>query len=224
MNKWRILLYQFLVSLLPLVYLADIWRSLPAIVPTHSNINMQTDRYGSKNEILYVAIFLVIITFLCSLLILSVSRIDPRLRNKESRSMVIKFSWVVVLLLTIVSAGLVYLIYKKSTGNATYSFSLKYLVALISIFFAVSGHFMKNIKQNHFFGFRTPWALTDADNWRRTHLFGSEVWFFGGIIICVLALILPGSFAIFIMISGFMVLVFIPFYYSYSLFRQRRNT
>ena len=38
------------ISLLPLVYLAIVWNSLPQIVPVHYGWDMQPDRRGNKSE------------------------------------------------------------------------------------------------------------------------------------------------------------------------------
>jgi len=46
------------------------------------------------------------------------------------------------------------------------------LVAVLLFYF---GHIMPQFKRNYFIGIRTPWALTDDENWRKTHLFGGKV-------------------------------------------------
>ncbi|MBS1605397.1 MAG: SdpI family protein [Bacteroidetes bacterium] len=40
---------------------------------------------------------------------------------------------------------------------------------------------------------RTPWTLSDDDNWRKTHRPGSRLWFYGGLILLALTLALPES-------------------------------
>ena len=47
-----------LVILIPGIYLAFTWNSLPAKVPMHFDINGNTDRYGDKTELLTTILIL----------------------------------------------------------------------------------------------------------------------------------------------------------------------
>jgi uncharacterized membrane protein len=85
------------------------------------------------------------------------------------------------------------------------------------------GNLMNNIKPNYFIGIRTPWALESEENWRMTHYFCSRIWFFGGLLITILIMLLPATFAFFIIIFGSIPLVVTPVLYSYNLFRQKQK-
>ena len=79
---------------------------------------------------------------------------------------------------------------------------------------------LNSIKPNYFAGFRTPWALENEDNWRATHRLVSKMWFAGGILVTIFALILPSGPATIVMLSLVAVMTIIPFIYSYVYFKK----
>jgi uncharacterized membrane protein len=82
---------------------------------------------------------------------------------------------------------------------------------------------MNNIKPNYFIGIRTPWNLEDVDNWRQTHHLASKIWFFGGLVMFFLSIILPENFVPYMTVVMLIPLALIPIYYSYSIFRQKQK-
>ena len=49
------------------------------------------------------------------------------------------------------------------------------------------GNYLPRVRQNYTFGIKTPWALEDAENWRRTQRFGGVCF-----MVCGLAFIAEG--------------------------------
>ena len=45
---------------------------------------------------------------------------------------------------------------------------------------------------NYFCGIKTPWALADEENWRRTHRFAGPMWFWGGLAVALCGIVLRG--------------------------------
>src|SRR5687767_8699017 len=72
------------ISLLPLIYLAIIWPSLPAIVPLHYGADMKPDRMGSKTELWLVEAIMVTISIGVYFLFRNLHRFDPRRKNAVS--------------------------------------------------------------------------------------------------------------------------------------------
>ena len=84
------------------------------------------------------------------------------------------------------------------------------------------GNMMPKIKQNFFFGIKTPWALTDEENWFKTHRLGGKTFAAGGIAIMIAAII-PGESKIWILLAVVLVMVFVPFVYSYVIFKNKQK-
>ena len=90
----------------------------------------------------------------------------------------------------------------------------------LGFLFAVMGNLMPKIRQNYFIGIKTPWALEDEDNWRRTHRMAGRLWFAAGLLMMLLSVlpkILTGS-----ILGIALAMALVPYIYSYSLFRSKR--
>jgi len=221
MKKSKTITWQILFGLTPLIYLISIWKQLPESVPMHYDMNNEVDRFGSKLELSGAIFFLLALTVGLSLLMLNLDKLDPKKRFTNSSGLMTKLSWACVIFLTCISGYIVY-----DTENYVIhhdSLPQKYIIALVALLFVVLGNFMNSVKPNYFFGIRTPWSLEDEDNWRKTHHLGSKLWFFGGLVMFVLIMILPNKLSDYIMIFSLFPLVIVPFWYSYHLFREKQK-
>ena len=63
------------IALIPFIYLAYIWNSLPEKVPIHWNGSGEIDRYGDRKELVFILLLLVGLTYFIFLVI---PHIDPK--------------------------------------------------------------------------------------------------------------------------------------------------
>jgi len=220
-TKLKTTFWQLAVSLIPLIYLAIIWENLSEQVPMHYN-SSGVDRYGSKWELFCVTVFVSVISFGSALLLRYLNRIDPKRKNHEPSSTMLKLSWVLLIFISTLSLFIIYSSLNYSLSG-TVTFSGKYLMLFICLMFVVLANFLNSIKPSYFVGFRTPWALANEENWRKTHFLGSRVMFFTGIIMGVLILLVPEKISHYIFVAGAILTVVVPFVYSYNLFRKERG-
>lgn len=222
MKKAKIILWQAIISLIPTMYFLSIWNKLPESVPTHFDSNFIADNYGSKFEVLGIVLFMFAVSIGTSLLVMNLHKFDPKKRYTANNALIIKISWALIIFMTLISAFLVYGTEHYTPTNAG-GFSPKYLVALLALLFVVLGNFMNTIKPNYFVGIRTPWTLEDEENWRMTHHLGSKIWFFGGLIMFILVMVLPQEYTSYIVTFSLIPLAGIPIFYSYYFFRQKQK-
>ncbi|WP_261817801.1 SdpI family protein [Vibrio gallicus] len=104
--------------------------------------------------------------------------------------------------------------YENSGSNlAIISYSL-------ALFIMIIGHSMKNIGPNFMVGYRLPWTLADADNWRSTHKLANNVNLLLGGTLIIATAIHPSVNAVII----FLVFsVLIPSAYSFYLFHTNSS-
>jgi uncharacterized membrane protein len=207
--------------MLPLVYLSFVWAHLPAQVPLHYNGDMQADRFGGANELMGVTGIMTFISIGLALLLNNLIRLDPKKRFAASNALLYKISWTVVFFLAALSILMIYEARSYNGDGAPSNPRIMFL--LLAVLFTVLGNFLNNIKPNYFVGIRTPWALEDEENWRRTHHLGAKIWFFGGLIMLVLFLIVPVNYISTVMLVSLVPMVIIPVFYSYSIFRRQKN-
>jgi len=222
MKKTKTILMQALIGLIPTIYLLSIWNNLPESVPTHYNAKFVADKFGSKFEMLGMILFMFAVTIGTSLLVLNLDKFDPKKRYASNNSLIVKISWTVTLFISLISC---YIVYETEhyTQTNTSGISPKYILALVALLFVVIGNFMNNIKPNYFIGIRTPWTLDNEENWRMTHHLASKIWFFGGLIMFTLIMLLQVEYASYVIAFSVIPLAGIPIFYSFYLFKQKKG-
>jgi len=204
------------VMLAPAVYLLLIWNNIPATVPIHFDINGNADNYTSRNNFRLLIIGLVVLNAVVYLIISNIYKIDPKKTASQNKGRMQRIGFYVCLYL---SAIWMMLLYAISHGNT--SLTMKFVFVAMGLLFALLGSNMYNIKPNYFAGIRLPWTLENEDNWRKTHQLAGRLWFFGGLIFAAIALVLNKNMAAYTSMAAIAVLVIIPIFYSYNLYRNQ---
>lgn len=200
--------------LLPFLYLAWIWNSLPEQVPLHWNIVGEADRYGSRKELILVPLLL---PFLVYILMWFIPFVDSKnaIIKKDDNYDLIK------LILVGVTSVLAIFILNVSRNETI--LNINYLILGIGVLYMILGNFFKTIRSNYFIGIRTPWTLADELVWRKTHKLAGIIWLVGGLIIILLSFFLDHTPLSFGMIIVTAVIVLIPVIYSYIAFQHFKN-
>ncbi len=206
-NEWLL----WIIVLLPGIFLLIQWNSIPVEVPIHWNLKGEVDRYGSKNELILIALLFPILIYI---LLLFVPKIDPKQRIHQMGQ---KYHIVKMFITLFVSAVCILIIYISTSESFT---DPSYLLVLIGLLFTILGNYFKTIKPNYFIGIRTPWTLENEVVWKKTHELGGKYWFVGGILIVISSLIfnVPLSFIVFIIIL--VIITIIPVIYSFIYFKK----
>lgn len=202
-----------IIALLPFVYLAFIWNTLPEQIPMHWNASGEIDRWGNKIELLFI---LLLISGIGYLLMLILPAIDPK-RNLQKMGN--KFTQIRYYLVIFSSALGIFIVYGTQQQEAKPTF----VFVLVGLLFTVLGNYFKTVKPNYFVGIRTPWTLENEEVWKKTHLLGGKLWFVGGILMILSSLLLknPWSLYIFFGITAFISIV--PIIYSYLEFKKLKK-
>jgi uncharacterized membrane protein len=111
-------------------------------------------------------------------------RIDPKKKNYESFWPTYQYIGGVI----VVCISLVYL---TVLGHALKIASMRLAPTAIGIMFMLIANISPRIQPNWWIGFRTPWTLSSAESWNRTHRLGGQLGILMGILIIILAWILP---------------------------------
>jgi uncharacterized membrane protein len=208
----------WLAILAPGAYLIGIWNNLPDKVPMHFDFQGNPDRYGSKTELVTLVFFLTVMTTAIYLFFPLIYKIDPKKSAPENKARLKKMGFAITLLLSFMTF---FIIYSSRSGTITLNVNL--LVSVLGAFWCILGNYMFNLKPNYFAGMRLPWTLHDEENWKETHRLAGKLWFAGGILIFLLAFLLPSKVVLIVFICITMVITFIPMAYSYMLYRQKQK-
>ncbi|MBK6936327.1 MAG: SdpI family protein [Chitinophagaceae bacterium] len=208
----------WLLMIVPVIYLAIVWNTLPEKVAVHFDINGKPDRFGSKPELLLMVIILSIMCPVSYLILSNIYRIDPKKYAAENKFRLRRLAFGVVVFMV---AVLCMIIYSSSKGNI--SFNTGIILAATGLLFAFIGNYMHNIKPNYFAGFRLPWALENEENWKRTHALAGKLWFGGGLFLAVTCLFLSPRMAMAVFITVMIIITAIPILFSFHFYRKHKK-
>ena len=194
----------------PLLYYFYIWHSLPETIPVHFDARGNPNNYGSRGEIALTLIFLSVGMYL---LLLFIPKIDPKKNFSIFSNTYVKLRFIMSLFFSALSFIIISSVQGKKLNT-----SLFYIA--FALLFSLMGNYMSNIRPNYFIGVRTPWALENETNWKKTHFFAGRLWFFSGIILAVLIIVLPASLKFYFYFGFILLLAFLPVIYSFILYKK----
>lgn len=155
---------------------------MPETVASHWDINGEVNGYMSK----FWGLFLMpIISLAIFLFFLAIPKIDPLKSNIEKFRKYFD-AFIVVFLLFFLYVHLLTVVWNLGVG-----FNMAQLMSpAFGVLFYYCGVLMEKAKQNWFIGFRTPWTISSAEVWDKTHRAGGALFKISGII-ALGGLILP---------------------------------
>jgi len=206
------------LALIPPVYLAFIWQSLPEKVAMHFDLKGNPDRYGNKAELWIMVGILSLMSIGLYFLLSNIYKIDPKKYAAENKDRLQRMGFAISVFMTALSCFIVY-----STSKEDFGLGIRYVFAGVGLLLCLIGNYMHTIKPNYFAGIRLPWTLNNEDNWRKTHLLAGKLWFLGGLVIAILCLLLPDTAAIVLFFILTVVLILVPVIYSYRLFKKNKE-
>ncbi|HIP35767.1 MAG TPA: DUF1648 domain-containing protein [Crocinitomix sp.] len=203
----------FIVAL-PFMYMYFIWNELADKVPLHWNYKGEVDRYGSKYELILIPFLL---PFLIYVLFLIIPLIDPKGKIEKMGK---KFYSLKFILTTGMSILAIYIIYSSKVEKIA---NPNMIILGVGALYLILGNYFKTIKPNYFIGIKTPWTLENETVWNETHKLSGKMWFVGGLLVIILALILNQKllYQVFIGITIFITLV--PIVYSYIRYKKYKT-
>lgn len=205
-----------IIWLLPVLYFLKIYNSIPQTVPVHFGLDGTADRYGSKQELIWMFIILSAVTIGIYFLITNLPRIDPKKTAGYSAATFKKLSLTLVVFLSALQLFII-----NATVSGSFSMS-KFMIPLLGLLFAFLGNLMHSVKPNYFFGIRTPWALEDENTWRATHQLAGKLWLAGGITITIATLLFSYKTGFIILICIVTVITLIPVIFSYQYYKKHK--
>ncbi len=204
------------IWLLPVLYFLKVYNSIPQTVPLHFGLEGKPDRFGSKQEFIWMLVILSAVTIGVYFLLRNLPRIDPKKTAGYSASTFKKLAFTLVIFLSALQLFII-----NATLSRSFTMS-KFMLPLLGLLFAFLGNLMHSVKPNYFFGIRTPWALENEDTWRATHQLASKLWLAGGIAITLATLLFPFKTGFIILMCIVLLITLIPIIFSYKYYKKHK--
>ncbi len=214
MKNKKITIFTSILCILPVILSLQLYSRLPGEIAVHWNSLGEADRYIPKA----LAAFGLPVIFL---LINLYSKIrlfnDPK---SENHSMALRL--ISIWIIPFVSLILIPITLFMSLGV---NIPIVMITTLATgILFIVMGNYLPKSHQNYVMGIKLPWTLDNVDNWNKTNRLAGYLMIVGGM------LILAGGFfpgmstglGISLTVIAAILIVTIPFGYSYMLYRKSK--
>ena len=201
--------------LLPFIYLAYLWNSLPEEVPIHWNYKGEIDNWGTKYSLIGVVFLLPVLTYV---LMLFIPKIDPKNRIELMGNKYYQIKFILVLFMSVLAFFILH-----SSQSQTLS-SPNIVLVLIGFLFMALGNYFKEIKQNYFLGIKTPWTLESEEVWKLTHILAGKLWIVGGLLIVIFSLVISEDINFYLFITITAIITIVPIVYSYRIFKMLKNS
>lgn len=206
LKTWIVVVFAIIIAVVGIFIMPD-------TIPTHFGPSGEPDAWGSKYTVLMYPAILVLV----SVLAVPMIKVDPKMDNygRFSKYYYDFFFGFALFFLAMEAANIAIAMGAAINVGSIICFATGVLMLFV-------GNMMPKIKQNFFFGIKTPWALTDEENWFKTHRLGGKTFAAGGIVIMIAAFI-PGESKIWILLAAVLIMTFIPFVYSYLIFKNKQK-
>jgi len=83
------------------------------------------------------------------------------------------------------------------------------------------GNLLPKVPRNFFVGIRTPWTISDEENWRMTHRLGGWLFVIGGVLMLFKGVLRLSSAMQIISTWAVILMLLSPLVYSFILFRRQ---
>ena len=212
MNKKNILkaIISSIVILLPIIFGIIFWDSLPDTITTHFGADGTPDGASSKAFAVFaLPLIMLALHWVCVLTTFLTNR-----KNGQSDK-VYTLLFFIMPMLSIFVATLIY------ATAFNYDLHLGSILCVISgLMFVLMGNYMPKITRNRTMGIKIKWTLASDENWAATHRVAGRVWFFGGFVV-MLGALLPLDALMIAALPAILLLVLIPTVYSYVFYKKQ---
>ena len=205
-KTWIVALIMLIVAIVGILIMPD-------IIPTHFGPSGEPDGWGTK----YTVLMFPAITILVAVLAVPMMRLDPKEEN-YGRFEKYYYNFFFGFSLFFLAMEVINIVIAMGI-NINMGMIMCLVTGLLMIFV---GNMMPKIKQNFYFGIKTPWTLADEENWFKTHRLAGKTFVFGGIVIALGAFV-PGEGKAWLLLAVVLVMVAIPLIYSAVLHMKRRE-
>ena len=184
-------------------------------LPTHWNAAGEIDDTMPALQALLLPAGL---TLAIGVLFAIIPAIEPLQNKLEGSAPLLRATWLGTLGLMIVLQGIVaapVLGFAPGPGA---------IIVAVGILFLVIGNMLPKSRPSFFVGIRTPWTITNADNWVATHRLGGKLFLGAGVVMVLAGLIdMPNELRMMLVLGSTMAAALVPVAHSWYFWNRTQH-
>ncbi len=221
----------WLMTAVSVVMMAAVLPFLPDEVPMHFDMAGNTDRYGSKFELLLFPGLMLLTTVMWRVFIGYYEKKRASADEKTAAELgnnlkVLHVASIAVtgMFLAMEAIFLVTLFWgaEQSDQSMPELFSSA-IGAVLGLVLIVMGNVMPKAKRNAVFGLRTSWSMHNDRTWLASNRFGGAAFVVGGLVVTVLSLLFRGMIVVYLMLGILGIVTIASVLYSYFAYRKYKD-
>ena len=224
----------WIFALVPAVFTAAVYKSLPDTMPMHYDVNGQVDRWGSKNELLIVVgTFLAVIIFI-TFQIRGFEKRAEKTDDEKAKAGYINNAKVTTIIGLVTSAfmAVIYVCINLggmkmvSENSDVLSMDITRILCIgMGILFIALGNYVPKTRRNSLVGFRCSWTMYNDVTWAKSNRFASYLVVAVGVLAIILAFIMSSVMNALLIITALIVVVtVISLIYAHKIYVQEINS
>lgn len=211
-----------LVTLLVAVAMAGfaLWAAgqLPpgAELPTHWNVEGEVDATAPALRALLMP---AAVTLFLGLVFAIIPAIEPLQDRLEGSAPLLRATWIGTVAMMVAVQGIIAgPVFGLEVGAGA-------VIVLVGLLFVVLGNMLPKSRPGFFVGIRTPWTITNTDNWVSTHRLGGKLFMLAGVAM-ILAGLLPiaGPIRLVVVLASVTIAALVPVLHSWRLWQRGNQT
>ena len=229
MNRRAATIILLVLCVLPFVITAIGMQFLPDSVPMHYDFAGNVDRWGSKYEnYILAAVFSGsgLLMLLIAKLAVKLTDTDEEREKAKSNEKIVLYSGIgMMVLFCVLQAAFLAENYKETVLGLPASMGMVWNItgAGMGILMIIMGNYMPKAKRNSAVGVRTIWSLSSDEAWEKSQRFGGKAFVIGGVVLCILTVLLKGFLIIWAMLAVVLIAAAVCVYYSYRVGGKKQD-
>ena len=190
---------------------------LPAdtMLPTHWNAAGEPDDWSPA---LWALLMPAIVFAGVSLLLAFIPRLEPMQDRLQGSAPVLIASWI--------GMAILFVVIQATIGLPAYGIDIPINMIMLGtgLLLFILGNALPKSRPGFFVGIRTPWTITDTDNWIATHRLGGKLFMLAGAVI-ILASVMPVAAETFsfIVLAAVGLAALVPVAYSWWFWQRSKG-
>lgn len=206
----RIIAGSTLITLLPILFGAMLYHRLPDRMPTHFAADGSVTETMPKLVVVFgLPLFFAII----NVIVLVFTNADPK--NKHLTTFPVA---IIASLIPFITVGTMLMVDVLALGYRVQITTV--VMFILGIVFIAIGLVLPKVDTSYTIGIRTPWTLSNRNNWRMVHRLGGRLFIGAGILLFGCAGFNHTPIFLTILVIIILIVVIVPIVYSYLLWRQ----